>query len=95
MAAMAADKIEMILRDTEDGPDRRSAGRARGEVGARGARSTAFRAEHPLVRRLYLFDRHGDASSTRPTWRDATTPSSSTRLLAEVSQGFWEPRRAA
>jgi signal transduction histidine kinase len=87
MAVMAADKIEMTLREAEDallerlqavlvGPDALSA--ALGQ----------FKASHPLVHRLYVFDRQGEL--LYPTSRYEGDAAIFARLLAEVSQGFWE-----
>jgi signal transduction histidine kinase len=87
MAAMAVDKIEMTLRETENGL---IAG-LQGALESRGPLAgelDAFRAAHPLVRRLYLFDRRGEL--LYPATRDESDAVIFARLLAEVSQGFWE-----
>jgi signal transduction histidine kinase len=86
MAVMAADKIEMTLREAEDGlmEGLQAALQAPGSLEASLA---AFAAAHPLVRRLWVFDRRGELlyPPARPEG-DAIF----TRLLAEVSQGLWE-----
>ena len=80
MAAMAVDKIEMTLRETENGSGRRAAGRA-GGAGAARRPLDAFLAAHPLVRRLYLFDRRGELlyPATRDESDAASSPASSPR----------------
>ena len=87
MAAMAVDKIEMTLRETENG----LIAELQGALEAPGPLARAlddFRAAHPLVRRLYLFDRRGEL--LYPATRDEGDAAIFARLLAEVSQGFWE-----
>jgi two-component system phosphate regulon sensor histidine kinase PhoR len=83
---MAVDKIEMTLRETENGLVAELQGALEGP-GPLARSLDAFRAAHPLVRRLYLFDRRGELL---PATRDETMPVIFARLLAEVSQGFWE-----
>jgi signal transduction histidine kinase len=87
MAAMAVDKIEMTLRETENGllAELQAALEAPGAL----ARSLdAFAAAHPLVRRLHVFDRRGEL--VYPAARGDGDSAIFARLLAEVSQGFWE-----
>jgi signal transduction histidine kinase len=88
MAAMAVDKIEMTLRETEN----RLVAELQGALEARGplaGRLDAFLAGHPLVHRLYLFDRRR-GELLYPGSRDESDAVIFARLLAEVSQGFWE-----
>jgi signal transduction histidine kinase len=87
MATMAVDKIEMTLRETENGllADLQGVLEAPGPLTAH---LDAFRAAHPLVRRLYVFDRRGEL--LYPASRDEGDAAIFARLLAEVSQGFWE-----
>src|SRR5262245_60744182 len=87
MAAMAVDKIEMTLRETENGlmGELQSALEAPAPL----ARSLdAFLSAHPLVRRLHVFDRRGEL--LYPATRDEGDAAIFAGLLAEVSQGFWE-----
>jgi signal transduction histidine kinase len=87
MAVMAADKIEMTLRETEDALlDRLQA--ALVGVSSLSVALAQFQAFHPLVRRLYVFDRQGEL--VYPTRRHEGDAAIFARLLAEVSQGFWE-----
>jgi signal transduction histidine kinase len=87
MAVMAADKIEMTLRETEDALlDRLQAALA--GVGSPSVALAQFQASHPLVHRLYVFDRQGEL--VYPTSRHEGDAAIFARLLAEVSQGFWE-----
>src|SRR5262245_56475454 len=87
MAAMAVDKIEMTLRETENDliAGLESALEAPGSVSTA---LDAFLAAHPLIRRLYLFDRRGEL--LYPATRDGADAAICARLLAETSQGFWE-----
>jgi signal transduction histidine kinase len=87
MAAMAVDKIEMTLREAENGllGDLQAVLEAPGPLTGR---LDGFRTAHPLVRRLYLFDRRGEL--LYPGARDEGDAAIFARLLAEVSQGFWE-----
>jgi signal transduction histidine kinase len=87
MATMAVDKIEMTLRETENGLVAELQGAL--EAPAPLTRSLgAFLAAHPLVRRLYVFDRQGEL--LYPATREERDAVIFARLLAEVSQGFWE-----
>jgi len=87
VAAMAADKIEMLLRQRDD----ELLGRLttiveRGDL----ARETleAFARANPLVQRLYLFDRGGRLIyPAAPAEGDAAVFAA---LLGEVSRGLWE-----
>ncbi|MBI4593391.1 MAG: GHKL domain-containing protein [Candidatus Rokubacteria bacterium] len=87
VAAMATEKIEMVLRQAED----EILARLGAVVAASGAEAAAldrWRADTPLVDRLYLFDRRGRLRYPRGfTGEDAGVFAA---LLAEVSQGFWE-----
>jgi len=87
MAAMAVDKIEMTLRETENDliAELESALEAPGSLATA---LDAFLAAHPLIRRLYLFDRRGEL--LYPATRDGADAAIFASLLAEVSQGFWE-----
>src|SRR5262245_62071688 len=87
MAAMAVDKIEMTLRETENGL-LAALQEALGGSGPLARSLGAFLAAHPLVRRLYLFDRRGEL--LYPAAREEGDAAIFARLLAEVSQGFWE-----
>ncbi|MBI4638104.1 MAG: HAMP domain-containing histidine kinase [Candidatus Rokubacteria bacterium] len=86
MAAMAAEKVEMLLRHAEE----EFLARLETELasGVRAAALDDLVTQAPLVDRLYLFDRAGEllypASWTGEDGRIFA------RLLAEVSQGFWE-----
>jgi hypothetical protein len=87
VAAMAADKIEMVLRQSDDDVLARLAAiveRADLEPEA----LERFLRETPLVERLYVWDRAGHL--LYPTaWREADAAVFA-GLLAEISQGFWE-----
>ena len=87
MAAMAVDKIEMTLRETENGLVAALQGALEAPAPLAGSLG-AFLAAHPLVRRLYVFDRRGEL--LYPATRDESDAVIFARLLAEVSQGFWE-----
>ena len=87
VASMAADKIEMLLRQHDD---ELLAGLAaiveRGE--REGPTLEAFTRDHPLVRRLYLFDRGGRlVYSAAPAEGDAAVFAA---LLGAVSRDLWE-----
>jgi signal transduction histidine kinase len=87
MAAMAVDKIEMTLRETEND----MLGQLQGALDAPAplaASLDAFLKAHPLVRRLYLFDRGGEL--LYPATRHESDALIFARLLAEVSQEFWD-----
>jgi signal transduction histidine kinase len=87
MAAMAADKIEMMLKHTDDealthlqtviaGPD----------LGPRALDNLL--ASLPLVQRLYLFNRRGDLLYPTPPREDDAGVLA--RLRAEAARGSWE-----
>jgi signal transduction histidine kinase len=85
-ASMAAAKIDMVLRHSDD----EVLGRLQAALAASGpvdARLAVFLAETPLFERIYLFDRQGRLVYPA-AWRgdDAELQ---TRVLAELSQGFW------
>ena len=87
VAAMAADKIEMLLRQSDD----ELLGRL-GAIVARGdftpSTLEAFARANPLVHRLYLFDRDGRLlHPAAPADGDAAVFAA---LLGEVSRGLWE-----
>lgn len=87
MAVMAADKIEMTLREAEDALlDRLQAALVGAD--ALPVALAHFTASHPLVHRLYVFDRNGEL--LYPPARHEGDAAIFARLLAEVSQGFWE-----
>jgi signal transduction histidine kinase len=87
MAAMAAEKVEMLLRTSEEAI---AVGLA-DVVAASGDRTAAldaWLAGTPLIERLYVFDRRGALRYPRSiSGADAAVFAA---LLAEVSQGFWE-----
>jgi signal transduction histidine kinase len=87
MAVMAADKIEMTLRETEDAlvDGLQAALQAPAPLDASLA---AFVAAHPLMQRLWVFDRGGEL--LYPKVRTEGDGAIFARLLAEVSQGLWE-----
>ena len=87
MAVMAADKIEMTLREAEDALLDRLQEVMIGAT-ALSAALAQFKTDHPLVNRLYVFDRQGQL--LYPTMRHQADAAILARLLAEVSQGFWE-----
>jgi signal transduction histidine kinase len=85
-ASMAAAKIDMVLRHSDD----EVLGRLQAALAAGGpgdARLAVFLSETPLFERIYLFDRQGRLVYPA-AWRgdDAELQ---TRVLAELSQGFW------
>jgi signal transduction histidine kinase len=87
VAAMAADKIEMLLRQGDDALLARL-----GTVVERGdlrpETLEAFARETPLVQRVYLFDRAGRLLyPPAPAEGDAAVFAA---LLGEVSRGLWE-----
>ena len=87
VASMAAEKIEMLLRQSDDELLARlltivEGGDLRPET------LEAFVRETPLVQRLYLFDRRGRLLYPA-TWREADAGVFA-GLLSEISQGFWE-----
>ena len=86
MASMAAEKVEMVLRRSDDEVLARLQSAL--AAGAGPDRLEAFLGETPLVKRLYLFDRQGRLIYPG-TWtgEDADLYP---KLLAEISQGFWE-----
>jgi signal transduction histidine kinase len=87
MAVMAVDKIEMTLRETENSlvAQLQAAVEAPGPLAAS---LDAFLRAHPLVRRLYVFDRGGEL--LYPATRHEGDALIFARLLAEVSQAFWD-----
>jgi signal transduction histidine kinase len=87
VAAMAADKIEMVLRQSDDELLARLATIVeRGDV--RPETLDAFARATPLVQRLYLFDRGGALLyPSAPGDGDAAVFAA---LLGEVSRGLWE-----
>jgi signal transduction histidine kinase len=87
VASMAADKIEMLLRQSDDELlARLSAIVERGDLTA--ATLEAFARAHPIVGRLYLFDRGGRLLyPAAPADGDAAVFAA---LLGEVSRGLWE-----
>jgi len=87
MAAMAVDKIEMTLRETENGLFAELQSALEASAPLTGSLDT-FLAAHPLVRRLYVFDRRGEL--LYPATREESDSAIFARLLAEISQGFWE-----
>jgi hypothetical protein len=87
MAVMAADTIEMTLCEAED----ELLNRLQAALVSADSLPVAlaqFKASHPLVHRLYVFDRNGEL--LYPTARHEGDAAIFARLLAEVSQGFWE-----
>lgn len=86
-ASMAADTVEMTLRQTEDALLSRLRAALEGP-GPRAAALDAFLAGAPLVQRLYLLDRRGEV--LYPPVRGERDGRLLAALLAEVSQGFWE-----
>jgi signal transduction histidine kinase len=87
VASMAADKIEMLLRQSDDELLGRLATMVeRGDL--RPETLEAFTRATPLVQRLYLFDRGGRLLyPSTPGERDAALFAA---LLGEVSRGLWE-----
>ncbi len=87
VAAMAADKIEMVLRQRDDDVLARLAVIVeRGDLQPEGLER--FLRDTPLVERLCMFDRAGQLLSPS-AWREADAAVFA-GLLAEISQGFWE-----
>jgi signal transduction histidine kinase len=85
-ASMAAAKIDMVLRHSDED----ALARLQTVLGAGGpgdSRLAGWLRETPLFERLYLFDRQGRLVYPS-AWRgdDAELQ---TRVLAEISQGFW------
>ena len=87
VASMAADKIEMLLRQSDDELLTRLAAIVeRGDL--RSETLEAFTRATPLVQRLYLFDRDGRLLyPSAPGDGDAAVFAA---LLGEVSRGLWE-----
>jgi signal transduction histidine kinase len=87
VASMAADKIEMLLRQHDDELLARLGSIVeRGDLGAETLE--AFARANPLVQRLYLFDRGGRLLHPAvPAEGDAAVFAA---LLGEVSRGLWE-----
>jgi signal transduction histidine kinase len=86
MAAMAADKVEMVLRRADD--DMLTRLQETVATGIEPRRLDAFLAATPLVRRLYLFDGAGALLYPRPPAPDDAKLA--TTLLREVSRPVWE-----
>jgi signal transduction histidine kinase len=85
-ASMAAAKIDMVLRHAdEDALARLQAVLGGGPPGD--GRLSLFLAETPLFERLYLFDRQGRL--VYPAAWHGDDAALQTRVLAELSQGFW------
>jgi len=87
VAAMAAEKVEMMLRHAEDAfLDRLQAELVRGSADARALDELV--AQFSLIRRLYVFDRR-DRLVYPGAWRDddATV---FRPLLVGITAGFWE-----
>jgi signal transduction histidine kinase len=90
MAAMAADKVEMVLRETEDALLVRLQG-ALGDPGTLGDALDAYVAESSLIERLYLVEQGGVLLYPRsPGDADAGVLE---RLLPEIAQGAGQGRR--
>jgi len=86
VAAMAAEKVEMLLRHTEDGfLDRLQTLLS---IGGGDRALDELVAQTPLIRRLYVFDRGGRL--LYPKVRRDEDAAVFTRLVAEVSKGFWD-----
>ncbi|MGH7276998.1 MAG: sensor histidine kinase [Candidatus Rokuibacteriota bacterium] len=87
VAAMAAEKVEMMLRHAEEAfLDRLQALLSSGGATDRALDEAA--AQSPLIRRLYLVDRSGRLIYPK-AWRDGDAAVFG-RLLGEVSQGVWD-----
>ena len=87
MASMAAEKVETVLRRTED----EICARIQALLAAPRFTPDALTelvAATPLIRRLYLFDRRGRLLF--PAARPREDLGVVAALLAELSQGFWE-----
>lgn len=87
MAAMAAEKVEMVLRQTEDEALRRIQGILR-RPGFAPADLREVLTAIPLVQRFYVFDRRGQLLFPA-AWAEEDADVF-VGLLAEISQGFWE-----
>jgi signal transduction histidine kinase len=89
VAAMAAEKVEMMLRHAEDGfLDRLQVALA--SSAAPPARALdALVADTPIVRRLYLFERSGALLYPR-AWRDPADRALFAPVARGVSRAFWE-----
>lgn len=86
VAAMAAEKVEMMLRHAEDGfLDQLRAALA--SPGPPGPAFDALLARAPLVGRLYVLDHRGAAVYPAGSGADASVVA---RLRAEGSRGLWE-----
>lgn len=87
VAAMAAEKVEMVLLKTEE----EALGSLQAvvmEPGFRPALIADWQARAPLIDRVYLFDRRGRLLfPIQPKGEDAGMLAA---LLAEISQGFWD-----
>ena len=88
MASMAAEKVEMMLRHSEDAFLERLGG-ALGEKDLDARSLDALRAQAPLVGRLYLVDRQGRLAYPRAGARgeDADVLA---QARAEAARGLWE-----
>jgi signal transduction histidine kinase len=88
LAAMAAQKVEMMLRHAEDAfLDRLQAQLAAGDDSA--ASLDRLVAEAPLVRRLYLFERDG-ALRYPGAWRQPADAELFGPVVADLARGVWE-----
>src|SRR5262245_23638421 len=87
VAAMAADKIEMLLRQSDDELLARLGAIVEGGD-VRSGTLEAFTRETPLVHRLYLFDRRGQL--LYPPTPGADDAAVVAALLREASPGVWE-----
>lgn len=87
MASMAREKVEMVLFQTEDGIlTRLQSILASSDIVPDSLPN--FLATTPLIQRLYLFDRRGQLLF--PPERTEEDAGIFAKLLAEISQGFWE-----
>ena len=88
MASMAAEKVEMMLRHSEDAFLERL-GAALGETGPDARALDALLGQAPLVGRLYLVDRRGRLAypPAGPRAEDAVVLA---RARAEAAPGLWE-----
>jgi signal transduction histidine kinase len=87
MASMAAEKVEMILRHTDDAVLARLQ-RVLAGTDLRDGQLEALLAESPLIGRLYLFDRRG--RRLYPSTWTGEDAELYRKILAEISEGFWE-----
>ena len=87
MASMAAEKLEMVLRRTEDDILRRIQS-VLANPGSAPDSLQGLQATTPVIQHLYLFDRR--ERLLFPSIQTAEDPKIIAGLLAEISQGFWE-----